>query len=89
MHYTIDQEIDKTFATDYIRKAVLSLTVREARILTLWYGLDGREPLTFAQIGEVMGVTSHRIRQLRDRALLRLRESVHGDVLKSYVGVYN
>ena len=81
MHYTIDQELDQTFAIDYVRKAVLSLDVRDARVLTLWYGLDGREPLTFAQIGEVMGVTAHRIRQLRDRALRRLRESAHAEAL--------
>ena len=86
MHYTIDQEIDEIFMTDCVRKAVLSLEARDAKVLTLWYGLDGREPMTFAQIGEVMGVSGIRIRQLRDRALRRLRESVHGCALESFVG---
>ena len=85
MHYTIDHELDQTFAADYVRKAVLSLEARDAKILTLWYGLDGREPLTFAQIGEVMGVTGDRIRQLRDRARRRLREGVHGNALESFI----
>lgn len=89
MHYTIDHEIDKIFATDCIRNALLNLHPRDARILTLWYGLDGREPMTFAQVAELMGVTRDRIRQLRDRALRRLREGEYGCALESYVEVYN
>ena len=74
MHYTIDHELDRTFAADYVRKAVLSLEARDAKIITLFYGLDGQVPLTFEQIGKQFGITRERTRQLRDRAVKRLRE---------------
>jgi len=92
MHYTIDQEIDETFATDQLRRALQDLYSYEdgrfgriARVLVMFYGLDGNEPLTFARIGETLGITRDRARQLRDRGLRLLREGVHGNALESFV----
>ncbi len=51
------------------------LTPREARVLTLYFGLDeASDPLTLEQIGRVLGVTRERVRQLRERAYAKLRE---------------
>ena len=47
---------------------------REANILRLHYGLDGNEPLTLKQIGEKLGLTRERIRQIQREALTRLYE---------------
>jgi RNA polymerase primary sigma factor len=50
------------------------LTPRERKILTLYYGLDeGSDPLTLERIGELMGVTRERVRQIRERAFEKLR----------------
>jgi RNA polymerase primary sigma factor len=50
------------------------LTPRERRILTLYYGLDeSAEPLTLERIGELLGVTRERVRQIRERAFEKLR----------------
>ena len=61
------------------------LTPRERRILYLYYGLEeGSEGMTLEKIGELMGVTRERIRQIRERAFEKLRESPHGEALKGF-----
>ena len=61
------------------------LTARERKILYLYYGLDeGAEGMTLEKIGELMGVTRERIRQIRERAFEKLRESPDGRALKGF-----
>jgi RNA polymerase primary sigma factor len=61
------------------------LTPRERRILYLYYGLEeGSEGMTLEKIGELMGVTRERIRQIRERAFEKLRDSPHGEALKGF-----
>jgi RNA polymerase primary sigma factor len=61
------------------------LTARERRILYLYYGLEeGSEGMTLERIGEIMGVTRERIRQIRERAFEKLRESPDGRALKGF-----
>ncbi len=61
------------------------LTPRERRILVLYYGLEpGSEEMTLERIGAVMGVTRERIRQIRERAFAKLRESAHGPALSEF-----
>ncbi len=61
------------------------LTPRERRILVLYYGLEpGTEEMTLERIGDVMGVTRERIRQIRERAFTKLRESAAGPALSGY-----
>jgi RNA polymerase primary sigma factor len=63
------------------------LTPRERKILYLYYGLEeGSEGMTLERIGELMGVTRERIRQIRERAFEKLRESPHGEALKGFWG---
>ena len=61
------------------------LTPRERKILYLYYGLDeGAEAMTLERIGELMGVTRERIRQIRERAFEKLRESPDGRALAGF-----
>ena len=68
-----------------IEAALDSLPPRDAKVLRLYFGLDDGQPRTLEEIGRMMGVTRERIRQLRDRALVRLREGETGDKLKDLV----
>lgn len=64
------------------------LTPRERKILNLYYGLDeGAEAMTLEKIGELMGVTRERIRQIRERAFDKLRTSPEGRALAGFWGV--
>jgi RNA polymerase primary sigma factor len=61
--------------------ALAALPSRDAKVLRLYFGLDDGKTRTLEEIGQMMGVTRERIRQLRDRALRQLREQ-HGDKLR-------
>jgi RNA polymerase primary sigma factor len=71
--------------TSDIEAALGTLPPRDAKVLRLYFGLDDGQSRTLEEIGRMMGVTRERIRQLRDRALLRLREGETGERLKDLV----
>jgi RNA polymerase primary sigma factor len=71
--------------TSDIEAALATLPARDARVLRLYFGLDDGNSRTLEEIGRMMGVTRERIRQLRDRALTRLREGEQGQKLKDLV----
>lgn len=66
-----------------IKQAILNLCdEREAKILFMYYGLDGYNPMTLAQIGLLFGLTRERVRQLRDRALMKLHSPESSRILR-------
>jgi RNA polymerase primary sigma factor len=70
--------------TEEIDRALRSIPARDAKVLRLYFGLnDGREH-TLEEIGGLLGVTRERVRQLRDRALKRLRDGEMGRALASF-----
>jgi len=70
---TPDAEVLRAAATEQIQAALAELDERELRIIRLYFGMDGSEPLTLEQIGGLMGLTRERVRQLKERALGKLR----------------
>ena len=72
-----EEEAMNRFLTDEIEQALTTLPPRDAKVLRLYFGLEGGREHTLEEIGSMLGVTRERVRQLRDRALKRLRE---GDV---------
>ena len=77
------QAMDK-FLSDEIETALRTLPPRDAKVLRLYFGLDGDREHTLEEIGGMLGVTRERVRQLRDRALKRLREGDVGRALASF-----
>jgi RNA polymerase primary sigma factor len=69
-----------------IKKALSTLTPREAEILTLFYGLDDQMPLSLDEIGTKLDLTRERVRQLREKAIRRLRQTSRSTALKSFLG---
>lgn len=78
-----DQAMDR-FLSDEIETALRTLPPRDAKVLRLYFGLDGDREHTLEEIGGMLGVTRERVRQLRDRALKRLREGDVGRALASF-----
>ena len=70
-----DDEIAESVRQEFVRKALARLKGREATVLKLYFGFDGNEPLTLEEIGVQLGVTRDRVRQIKERALFRLRRS--------------
>ena len=80
---TEDQAMDR-FLSDEIEAALNTLQRRDAKVLRLYFGLDGGREHTLEEIGGMLGVTRERVRQLRDRALKRLRDGNVGKALASF-----
>jgi len=78
-----EQAMDR-FLTEEIDTALNTLPARDAKVLRLYFGLDGGREHTLEEIGGMLGVTRERVRQLRDRALKRLREGDVGRALASF-----
>jgi RNA polymerase primary sigma factor len=72
--------------TESIEEALSSLKEREAKILRLYFGLDGEEPMTLEQIGALLGITRERVRQIKEKALSRLRHVSRARSLESFLG---
>ena len=67
-----------------IESALCGLIGRESEILKLYFGLDGEEPMTLDQIGARFGLTRERVRQIKEKALHRLRHPSRSDHLRTY-----
>ena len=77
-----DAGVEDDSVRKQIQRAMSILDERETEILRMYYGLDGSEPLTLEQIGDRFSLTRERIRQIKERALTRLRQSSYRHSLK-------
>jgi RNA polymerase primary sigma factor len=77
-------EVESRLLSESISAALETLEARDAKVLRLYFGLEGEREHTLEEIGNMLGVTRERIRQLRDRALRRLREGEKGIALESF-----
>ncbi|HEX6063905.1 MAG TPA: RNA polymerase sigma factor RpoD/SigA [Longimicrobiales bacterium] len=82
--YEPELAVEERLLAEQIERALDTLTPRDARVLRLYFGLEGGHEHTLEEIGNMLGVTRERVRQLRDRALKRLREGDLGDALESF-----
>jgi len=82
----IEEVTDYKLMREFIERVFRKyLTPRERKILYLYYGLEeGSEAMTLERIGALMGVTRERIRQIRERAFEKLRESPDGRALAGF-----
>jgi RNA polymerase primary sigma factor len=81
-----DEETFEKALIETVHQSLLVLKPREARVLRMYFGLDGDEPMTLEEIGEVLGVTRERVRQIKDRALSKLRHNSRKRALESFLG---
>ena len=79
-----EQDVEARLLTEAVHGALGTLEARDAKVLRLYFGLEGEREHTLEEIGNMLGVTRERIRQLRDRALRRLREGEKGSALESF-----
>ncbi len=85
-----DQKPDDGLMTDSLRKevqrALSTLTSREADVITLYFGLNGEHAMTLEEIGEKFNLTRERVRQIKEKAIRRLRHTSRSKTLKPYLG---
>ncbi len=81
-----DETYDRALS-NVIQEALGTLKEREARVLRLYYGLEeGKDAMTLEEIGELLGITRERVRQIKEKALIRLRHASRARYLESFVG---
>src|SRR5882757_382444 len=86
MNPTPDEETFEKALSESIEEALSHLKERESKILRLYFGLDGGEPMTLEEIGALLGITRERVRQIKEKALSRLRHVSRARALESYLG---
>lgn len=69
-----------------IERAISTLTQREADVIRLYFGLSGNHPMTLEEIGEKFDLTRERVRQIKEKAIRRLKHTSRSKILKSYLG---
>ncbi|MEI6813465.1 MAG: RNA polymerase sigma factor RpoD/SigA [bacterium] len=83
---TPEDAIVEQALTNSIQEALAGLKERESKILRLYFGLDAAEPMTLEEIGVVLNITRERVRQIKEKALSRLRHVSRARALESYLG---
>lgn len=69
-----------------ISRAISTLTPREADVIRYYFGLDGEPALTLEEIGEKFELTRERVRQIKEKAVRRLKHTSRSKILKTYLG---
>jgi len=69
-----------------IERALETLTPREADVIKLYFGLGNHHPMTLEEIGETFDLTRERVRQIKEKAIRRLKHTSRSKILKTYLG---
>ena len=69
-----------------IERSLSTLTPREGDVIRLYFGLNGQHPLTLEEIGEKFDLTRERVRQIKEKAIRRLKHATRSKILKTYLG---
>jgi RNA polymerase primary sigma factor len=69
-----------------IDRAISTLTPREADVIRLYFGLNSKHPMTLEEIGEKFDLTRERVRQIKEKAIRRLKHTSRSKILKTYLG---
>ncbi len=83
---TPEEELAGKALTQSVKDALGTLKEREAKILRLYFGLDEAEPMTLEDIGAALNITRERVRQIKEKALSRLRHVSRARALESFLG---
>ena len=74
-----------SFRTE-IERALETLTPREADVVRLYFGLSDQHAMTLEEIGETFDLTRERVRQIKEKAIRRLKHTSRSKILKTYLG---
>jgi len=81
-----DQKLIQESLRKEIDRAISTLTEREANIIRMYFGIGQKNPSTLEEIGSELGLTRERVRQIKEKAVRRLKQTARSKILKSYLG---
>ena len=85
MHPTPEDQTFEKAMIEAIAESLGGLKEREAKILRLYFGIDGGEAMTLEEIGADLGITRERVRQIKEKALSRVRHVSRAKSLESFL----
>ncbi|GAH67397.1 unnamed protein product, partial [marine sediment metagenome] len=80
-----DMKLMKDSLKNEVEKALSTLTDREAEVISLYFGINREHSLTLEEIGEKFKLTRERVRQIKEKAIKRLRHASRSKPLKAYL----
>ena len=83
---TPDSELMNASLRKEVQRALSTLTQREADVITFYFGLNGEHAMTLEEIGEKFTLTRERVRQIKEKAIRRMRHTSRSKALKPYLG---
>jgi RNA polymerase primary sigma factor len=94
LHCSLENDSEETPDSDLmvdslrkeVQRALSTLTQREADVVTYYFGLNGAHVMTLEEIGEKFNLTRERVRQIKEKAIRRLRHTSRSKALKPYLG---
>jgi RNA polymerase primary sigma factor len=81
-----EMDLNKESLRKDIERSLATLTGREGDVVRLYYGLNGKHPLTLEEIGDLFDLTRERVRQIKEKAIRRLKHTSRSRMLKTYLG---
>lgn len=81
-----DNELMRESLSKEVERALNTLTDREAEVIRLYFGLGREHSLTLEEIGEKFQLTRERVRQIKEKAIRRLRHTSRSKALRAYLG---
>jgi RNA polymerase primary sigma factor len=81
-----DYELINSSLRQEIERSLATLGDREAEILRCYFGLKGYQPHTLEEIGDEFGLTRERVRQIKEKAIKKLKNQYRNRLLKAYLG---
>ncbi len=81
-----DQEMIRDSLRKEVQSALSTLTQRETDVVTYYFGLNNQSPMTLEEIGTIFNLTRERVRQIKEKAIRRLRYTSRSKSLKPYLG---
>lgn len=81
-----DSDLMSESLREEVKRALATLSEREAQVIRLYFGLDQEHSLTLEEIGEKFNLTRERVRQIKEKAIRRLRHASRSKALRAYLG---
>lgn len=80
-----EDELMQKNVESQLNEALAQLTEREAEIISSYFGLNGKHPMTLEEIGEKFNLTRERVRQIKEKCIRQLKESTSPHLLMAYI----
>ncbi len=81
-----DSDLMKNSLNVEVNRALDTLSEKEAEVVRHYYGISKKQPMSLEEIGDAFGLTRERVRQIKEKAIRRLRHTSKSKVLKTYLG---